>query len=129
MGLSNRFGQNLFVKFIATNGYGNNIFVDDIAMLEVDCNGGTQVSELQFKNTVSIYPNPSNGMAYLEVPEMFGDQLQIQVVNQLGQVMDHFTSGHLTRLTLNTTHLPEGIYHVRVVGKTATETVQMVVKY
>ncbi len=127
--LSNRFGQNIFVKFIATNGYGNNIYVDDIAINEVDCNGGTQVSQLQMDNVLSIYPNPTQGIAYLEIPSSFGNNVQIQVLNNLGQIIGVQKSNGMGRIQLNTEGLSEGLYLVRVVGESSADTLPLIIKH
>jgi lysyl endopeptidase len=127
--LSNRFGQNLFVKFIATNGYGNNIYVDDISMNEVDCNGGTQVSEAQWMDEMTIYPNPTQGDAFLEIPSSYGNEVQIQLMNGIGQTISVWTTINTNKIQLKTASLSEGIYHIRVIGKTSAETLHLVIKH
>ena len=127
--LSNRFGQNLFVKFIATNGYGNNIYVDDITMNEVDCNGQTQVLELNQYDSIQLYPNPANETAMISVPAYFGNDIQIVIYNALGQTMQQFKRANNGSVQLELNSLSEGFYQVRVEGKNVNQSVRLVVKH
>ncbi|MBM3428519.1 MAG: T9SS type A sorting domain-containing protein, partial [Bacteroidetes bacterium] len=127
--LSNRFGQNLFVKFIATNGYGNNIYLDDITMNEVDCNGQTQVLELNQYNPIQLYPNPANETAMISIPAYFGNDIQIVIYNALGQTMQQFKRANNGSVQLELNSLSEGFYQVRVEGKNVNQSVRLVVKH
>lgn len=127
--LSNRFGQNLFVKFIATNGYGNNIYVDDIALVEVDCNGGTQVQNLQVEERMTVYPNPTQGEAYLNVPAEYGSEIEVQLFNGLGQMVGVMKTPNVSRLPIDCKNLSDGLYQIRVIGNSSTYTLPLMVKH
>lgn len=127
--LSNRFGQNLFIKFIATNGYGNNIYVDDIAMNEVDCNGQTQVETIDVMEPIKLFPNPANETAMISIPSYFGNDVQIVIYNALGQTMQQFKKANNGSALLELNSLSEGFYQVRVEGKNVNQSVRLVVKH
>jgi V8-like Glu-specific endopeptidase len=127
--LSNRFGQNLFVKFIAINGYGNNIYLDDIAMVEVDCNGGTQVQNMIVEEEMMLYPNPTQGESYLNIPSGFGNEVEVQLFNGLGQMVWEMKSSNVSKLPIDCNTLSDGLYQIRVIGNASTHTLPLMVKH
>lgn len=67
-------------------------------------------------NMVSIYPNPSNGMVNLV--GLFGNDAAtvVTVLNTLGEVVYTTTYGSASQLSqqLNLSHLPAGVYNIKV---------------
>ncbi len=67
-----------------------------------------------------IYPNPVSGDANLELNLTEAVNVTVSIYNQIGQVAS--TSSQSLNagrqlIKLNTSNLPEGIYHVNIIGK------------
>jgi hypothetical protein len=68
--------------------------------------------------SINLYPNPTNGLAYLEYMLYYDADIRIRVYNQLGQYFNGIaeqeyysqTKGK-QKLTLHTESLPPGVYY------------------
>ncbi len=71
---------------------------------------------------IMLYPNPATGAEVtLSFSNFAGSELSVQVVTLLGQTVSHFTTHPNTFVTLQTAHLPAGLYQIMVTdGKTTT---------
>ncbi len=118
----------LYVKFKGYNGYGNNIYLDNIEITNQDCNGSTtQLDEIKNSN-IQLYPNPSNGRSTL----MFGAELsqdaKVNVYNALGELV------HQQWLIRNTQQMDlqgefaEGVYMIAVQSGNTISHLRWVVK-
>jgi V8-like Glu-specific endopeptidase len=126
--LSNRFGQNLFVKFIAVNDYGNNIFVDDMSIVEMDCNGTTAIQNISEKPKVILFPNPTQTIAHLTIPAEMGSRCAVEIFNAVGQLVQKQSAIQSGVIELNVNSLMDGIYQVRVIGEHSVSTLSWVIK-
>ena len=62
----------------------------------------------------NLYPNPNNGILYIDIDKLITQNIQLAITNTLGETVAHFnediTSG--TRLEINMQDKPEGIYFI-----------------
>jgi hypothetical protein len=76
------------------------------------------------KGVSDIYPNPSRGDIRLEISVLKSCQLNTQVINSIGQVVQSFTkdlqSGNVVK-TINTNTLEKGIYTIRLTFSDGTQ--------
>lgn len=113
----------LFLNFRAYNGYGNNIYVDEVTVNNFTC--ALSVDENSIANDVKLFPNPSNGNAILNFNLAKSDRVGVQVVNMIGETVYTENFGLLqpgyNNHNLNLTHLSNGIYMVNLnVGGTVS---------
>ncbi|GAB4132689.1 MAG: hypothetical protein Fur0041_04240 [Bacteroidia bacterium] len=118
--LSNYIGQNkVFVMFRATNGYGNNIYVDDINISNAAC--PTSIAENNSNVAgVNVYPNPADNSANIAVELNQASDVVINVYNAVGQLVVSNNYGQLASgkqiIELNTAALSNGIYMIEIVA-------------
>lgn len=103
----------IIIKFKATSDYGNNLFIDNINIGTV----GVEIVD-NLENAVSVYPNPSNEMAFVRFTTNSTENIQITLVNTLGQVVYNQSYGTLglgdQMLSFYTSDLTSGIYLVNL---------------
>jgi hypothetical protein len=71
------------------------------------------VNEITASQTLSIYPNPSNGKYFIKLSEGINiSELNIEVYNLLGEIiLSTKSQNNLTELDLS--HQPNGIYFIK----------------
>jgi hypothetical protein len=76
---------NLIVKLVVTSDNGNNLYLDNINLVQ---GNGVGISSLNKSNTkVNVYPNPANTLANVTVQSLSGGTAKITVVNSIGQLV------------------------------------------
>jgi hypothetical protein len=113
----------LYPDFIA----GNETFKRNestIASLEKYAVTGTEVISNTFENEIRCYPNPFNDRVNIEINLSKDAQVQVEIMNQLGQRVKFILTKQLLNRGLhniswegrnaNSQPVPQGIYHVRV---------------
>ena len=101
----------VMVKFQAINGYGNNLYLDDVNLTTA-----VGINEKTSENAVEVYPNPFNGVANVSVTLAKSANVSFNVVNMLGQVVYTRSMGQLSTGTYNTTlnsaNFGSGMYYI-----------------
>lgn len=107
---------NVLVKFVATNKNGNNLYIDNINIGSNSIPDGL-INNSPSKVDVSVYPNPSNGLANVRVNSVISQNAKLTVTNAMGQLVLQ------KQLKLNTgtnntmvdlSQLADGIYTVSI---------------
>lgn len=107
--------QNVRIKFQFLSGGGNNIYIDDIniinPLLSVD---ESQVQALSFE----VYPNPSEGMATLEFTAQNSAKADIRLTDPLGKEVAVLVSGVVDsgkrQIKINENkNLASGVYFIK----------------
>jgi hypothetical protein len=65
---------------------------------------------------VTVYPNPNEGQFTIQLPAVPTSSVQVEVMNELGQVVDAFTMTGTTK-EVNISTLEGGVYFVRVINE------------
>ncbi len=94
----------------------------DIAMVKLKTTTPTVgINDRDFTiDQMNLYPNPTNGLAYLELNMKEQSEVQISILNLSGQVMsqeidrDLSAGQHRIELTQSIEQLPQGMYLVQV---------------
>jgi hypothetical protein len=120
----------LFVRFTGINGYGNNIYVDDINVSDAECI--VNISENTGDNTnMVIYPNPANDIANVNFSIAENADVVIEVVSLVGQKVVSVNKGNLAAGNyihqLDVQNLNAGIYLVNVIANGAVNTLRVTV--
>lgn len=120
----------LFVRFTGINGYGNNIYVDDINVSDAECI--VNIAENTGDNTnMVIYPNPANDIANVNFSIAENADVVIEVVSLVGQKVVSVNKGNLAAGNyihqLDVQNLNAGIYLVNVIANGAVNTMRVTV--
>lgn len=113
----------VLVKFTVTNGYGNNIWVDN-----VNLGGPTSIAKAQLAQVnFEVYPNPAQNEANVRIIAINDGEYTISILNSLGQLMSNkkvnVQSGD-NNYTFDTQNLADGFYHVVMADKSGNTTVK-----
>ena len=127
--LANYVGQSdVMIAFKGVSDYGNNLYLDDIQILD-----GTTISveENELLNNINLYPNPSNGISALEINLTENALVNVSVYNNLGELVVANISNQLSvgtsNINLNLSELNNGVYfaHVTIAGETAVKQITL----
>ncbi len=79
-------------------------------------------SDLELGN-VNLFPNPTNGVTYLELENPKGFTLRMNIIDITGKEVRDYTVINSTRFELNTTDLTSGLYFLNVVNENSERAV------
>jgi len=90
-----------------------------------------QLVNLKSIGDISVYPNPSNGLFNLSIPQSNGDDLFIQVVNSIGQVIltsKRQPAGVLDEIKIDIRNAiyPPGVYFLKINNGNVVKTFKLV---
>lgn len=115
---------NVIVKFRATSNFGNNLYLDNVNLMQMDPVGINTV-----QNTVvgvELFPNPTKGATTLRVETKASSAAVVSVVNVLGQVV-YSTNLNLeagmNTINIDAAEFASGVYNV-VIGSNSGKTVK-----
>ena len=104
----------ILIKFVFTNGGGNNFYIDNIRFGQ-----GTDVSLNEFGATdLKLYPNPSNGRINIKMSDLLDNQLHLEIVD-LGGRSVHSQSLQTKNSSLEAQldlELSNGVYLINIKG-------------
>lgn len=83
-----------------------------------DCYDETGLPDMRIENWLNIFPNPNQGVFYVEMQRLnYGEVVKMNVLNTTGENVyqtDVKVDGEHYQMKLNLTHLPKGVYLLRV---------------
>jgi hypothetical protein len=102
---------NAIIVFRNITGAGNNLYLDDIA---IDQTQG--INNMPASDDISIYPNPGDGLFYLNIPNKNNSPIKITVVNSLGAMVTKktITNDAGQTITLDLRNNSRGIYFAKI---------------
>jgi GEVED domain/Secretion system C-terminal sorting domain/Fibronectin type III domain len=75
-----------------------------------------------------VYPNPASATVHVALPEAADRNMQLQVINQLGQQVQSSTINKGTQLiTVDISKLPKGMYTIRMAGSEPAQAKQLMI--
>ncbi|HRH64821.1 MAG TPA: T9SS type A sorting domain-containing protein [Bacteroidia bacterium] len=105
--------SNLFVKFEANSGYGNNLYVDNVNITFTT--GLTTVTKTV---AFEMYPNPASAQASVDINLDRKDDVTVEIFNKVGAFVYSRTENGMSAgehsFTINTSDFAKGIYMVSV---------------
>ena len=103
----------ILLKFVATSAYGNNLYIDNVNLSQLNPVGvfSTPLSNIN----IEVFPNPTSGDVNLTVNSINNSNYRINLINSVGQVIFeknfNFSIG-INNIQIETKQYPEGIYNV-----------------
>ena len=108
--------SNVLLKFTGINGYGNNIYVDDIQVVNTNCQGTVGIGDTS-EGSMVVYPNPTQDQSVLHLSGFAPGNALLKVRNYLGQVMYEELlqiSSFGNDISLNALRFPNGLYTIEL---------------
>jgi PKD repeat protein len=123
------FVSNFRYKIEFENDNGNDIYIDHINMYPVSMTG---LDEFDTDLDLSLYPNPVQENATLEISAINGENYSINVFSTMGKNVLNVHEGELAngqnKLTIDTRQLATGMYFVQVESNGKVDTIKLVKK-
>ena len=113
----------ILIKFVATSAYGNNLYIDNVNLSQLNPVGifSSPLSNIN----IEVFPNPTSGDFNLTVNSINNSNYRINLINSLGQVIFeknfNFSIG-INNIQIDTKQYPEGIYNVVLESKSIKST-------
>jgi hypothetical protein len=120
----NKYG--ILVKFVVTNDNGNNLYLDNVNLVQRSPTGIRQFAAAAFD--VNVYPNPANGSANIQINGISGTA-KVSMINTLGQVVYskqvNVSNGNTVSVDLK--DISAGVYNVVIDSATGSVTKKLTV--
>ena len=104
---------NTMVKFVTTDGLGNDIFIDNINITAVP----TGVPQIAANTEINIVPNPAKDIAYVNLTLAESADVQVQLYDAVGRLIStsnqNLPAG-AQKIDMSTNELPTGLYNVKI---------------
>jgi Secretion system C-terminal sorting domain len=108
--------SDVLIAFKLTNGYGNNLYLDNI-----NVSTPVGIKEQSQLTNVSVYPNPANASAVIKINTEVSENVTLTVYNALGQQVslsnEKLVSG-INVIEINTAEFANGLYSIVVSNST-----------
>lgn len=117
--LSQAAGNIALIKFEALNGYGNNLFLDDVSIEGIPL--GVE-EELAGSGRFKVYPNPFSTWATVQIDHQWhaGEEMHLKIYDILGKLIETYPLSRNTNvLKINSQDIGTGIFILQL--GTATE--------
>ncbi|MBU0489884.1 MAG: S8 family serine peptidase [Bacteroidetes bacterium] len=96
------------VTLVAINGCGSDTTQQSVTVV------GVGIASASNQGIVRVYPNPTNGMLFIDLGETTANA-EVRIVNQLGEIVMESRHAEMTnQFNFDVSHLPAGIYNVQV---------------
>jgi hypothetical protein len=119
--LSAYLGSNILVRFVGINGYGNNLYLDNI---NVGAPVTTNVIEVPKTEIIKVYPTPTKDHLTVELIEN-SQNVKLQIVDVNGRVVLSKVYQEQSEIQLSVEHLTTGIYFVKIESSQGVQMAKM----
>jgi len=119
-------GENITVRFVNVNGYGNSTFVDNINVV-----GILGLEENTLAEAISLYPNPASSEIHIAMANTSFNSIQISVVNSIGQklqTLDASKTQGANNVSLDVANYASGLYFVTITADGSSITKKLLIK-
>jgi hypothetical protein len=102
---------NAMIKFSNHSQYGDQMYLDDI-----NITGVTGISTNDLASFVSVFPNPSNGMVYVNTSLPSSENVEIHIYDVLGRTIALVKQNDVTNtsFTFDLSDKTNGVYFVEI---------------
>lgn len=108
--LSTYLGQpSVMAQLKCTNGYGNNLYIDDINITSV-----VSVDEIDLSSYVTVYPNPSAGDVYVTINASNLGNVSVAITDVMGKVIAEASENSAGNMKFDLSEQSNGMYFVVV---------------
>lgn len=100
----------IMFAFIAINGYGNNMYIDNIGVGKTLLGVNDKLSEI---DNVLIFPNPVNDFLSIDVENVNNESYNVEIFNTLGQQLLIINSLDVKE-QIDVSKFQKGLYYIKV---------------
>ena len=104
--------NNVWMRFHATSGGGNSVWIDQI---NIDQSSTVGINEIENVEIANVFPSPANENVTLELGLTKVASYEVSIINTLGEVVKMVSNGELSqgvhRLEVNSKDIASGIYN------------------
>ncbi|WGF93696.1 S8 family serine peptidase [Aequorivita marisscotiae] len=118
-------GNNIQLRFVNINGYGNGTFIDNI-----NVSGVLSVVEADFTE-LAIYPNPASSEVFINLNNAVQDNVSISLFNSLGQRLQTISESQMAGKSvgvLNVSGYASGVYFITIKAGEKLATKKLIVQ-
>lgn len=103
---------NVLVNFQGISGFSNNLYIDNI---NIHFGAPTSIVDLANGEYLSLYPNPSTGLLYVDAKFSTSQALNVTVTDMLGNIVytNNYSKSSAQKFTVDLTSQANGIYFVK----------------
>ena len=99
----------VLVKFKATSGYGNNLYIDD-----VNLSVAVGVNENSLDQQISLFPIPSAGEVFLNLSAVKDNMVRISINDVTGKTIETYTTAKSNQHKVVMNTLQDGTYFIQI---------------
>ncbi|MBI3521210.1 MAG: PKD domain-containing protein [Bacteroidetes bacterium] len=113
--LSSASGSVVVCSATATTTYtvtGNSGTCSSNSILVLNVSTCTGITNLSASNSISIFPNPSNGVFTITSSSAY-DKMDITIINAIGQIVKTESMKNMNQTTIDLSKMSKGIYYVK----------------
>ena len=102
---------NAMIMFRSLSQYGDELYIDDI-----NIQASTGINSLDLNSEISLFPNPSNGMVYVNTSLPSAENIEIRIFDMLGRTMGYLKQNDVTSNTFSfdLSDKMNGVYFVEI---------------
>ncbi|MBS1764708.1 MAG: S8 family serine peptidase [Bacteroidetes bacterium] len=120
--LNNFIGDDVVIKFVNINGYGNSLYIDNV---NIDITTGIKNLQEPTDN-ISIIPNPSNGVFRIQTPQGH-DSYQVEVFDLSGKmIVKDLIPVNQSEKLLDLRSFSDGVYTLKMTGTAQTKMFRLI---
>lgn len=118
-------GEGLVVNGLE-NDFSGNLYANPPSIGAFEANPATSVNESFQDVAIRVFPNPTQGICFVECTLKSAESIEIQIFSAKGDlVMEQVLIATPARSTLDLSALPNGAYSLRATGKDWTSSLQL----
>jgi Secretion system C-terminal sorting domain len=99
----------VLVKFKATSGFGNNLYIDD-----VNLSVAVGVGENSLEEQINLFPIPSTGNVFLNLSAVKDNMVRISINDVTGKTIETYTTAKSNQHKVVMDQLQDGTYFVQI---------------
>ncbi|MBP6511293.1 MAG: T9SS type A sorting domain-containing protein [Bacteroidia bacterium] len=99
----------VLVKFKATSGYGNNLYIDD-----VNLSVAVGVNENTLDQQINLFPIPSTGDVFLNLSAVKDNMVRISINDVTGKTIETYTTAKSNQHKVVMNSLQDGTYFIQI---------------
>jgi hypothetical protein len=114
---------NAMIMFRSLSQYGDELYIDDI-----NIQASTGINSIDLNSEISLFPNPSNGMVYVNTSLPSAQNIEIRIFDVIGRTIGYVKQNDVTNNTFSfdLSDKTNGVYFVEIIANGESITKKLV---